>query len=109
MFQFMQMAGNYNTRRVARYEESGIVISTAYVNDGKKDYETAVLHSKYNNGSWIIVGGYATKEEAQTGHDEWVKIMTAKKLPNYLDDCSNAEISQMAEALGCSRRFERTK
>lgn len=92
MFGFLQDMGNYETRKVARYEdkEADLAISTARTSDGIKPYENAVCHPDYNNNSWIIAEGYDTRGEAQKGHEYWIKIMTAEKLPDSLTDCANA-------------------
>ena len=44
MFNFMDMANNYDSRKVDRYEDGNLVVSTVYVTDGSQPYETAVLH-----------------------------------------------------------------
>lgn len=95
MFGFMDMMGTYDDRKVDRYEDGDIFVSTCSVTDGQKEYETAVAHPQYNGGSMVIVQMYDTREGAQQGHDEWVKTMTADELPNTLVDCNNSEISQM--------------
>ena len=100
MFQFIMMAGNYENRKVGRDDFPWGFVSTAYVNDGVMDYETAVEHKDYNGGPIVIVENYATKDQAEAGHAKWVKTMTAKKLPKELRDCCNSELAQFANAIG---------
>jgi len=95
MFDFMSMVGTHNDRKIDRYEKDGLFIDTCRVNDGKQPYETAVEHPAYNGGNMVIVEAYDTKEEAQEGHDEWVKKMTAPELPAQLVDCMNAHITDL--------------
>ena len=94
MFNFLSMADNYEERKVAHDDFDWGMIDTCYVNDGDKDYETAVEHKKYNAGKMVIVEAYDTKDEAIAGHKKWVQIMTAKVLPKKLKDCANSYISQ---------------
>jgi hypothetical protein len=93
MFDFLFDAP-YEERKVDRYEAIGLTVDTCSVNDGEHPYETAVAHKEYDSGEWIIVEAYDTKEEAQVGHDKWVKIMTTEPLPEKLVDCNNSEISK---------------
>jgi hypothetical protein len=97
MFDFFMDAGNYEDRKVANFVDDDFTIDTCSVSDGRKNYETAVMHILYNDNKWIIVEAYDTKEEAQKGHDKWVKIMSSKELPKSLKDCQNAEISEFLD------------
>lgn len=90
MFGFLGMMGNYEARKVARYEENDILVSTCGVTDGRKPFETAVAHPDYNDGGIVVVESYSTKEKAQAGHDKWVKVMTSKDLPATLTDIINS-------------------
>lgn len=95
MFGFFNDIGNYDDRKVGRdYFDWGF-ISTAKVSDGQKDYETAVEHPEYNDGSMVIVDSYDTKEEAEAGHKKWVATMTSDNLPEELVDIANSDIQQM--------------
>lgn len=100
LFGFMDMQGTYDSRKVARYEDGDIIISTAKVTDGSRLYETAVAHPEYNDGKFVIVESYDTREEAKTRHDSWVTRMTSPELPASLVDCENSEIQQLASGLG---------
>src|SRR5258705_1718212 len=95
MFNFLNALDNYEDRKVDSTEVGDSEVDTCSVNDGIQDYETAVKHPKYNDGEWIIVEAYDTKEDAQTSHDKWVKIMSSIPLPNKLIDCKNLLISQL--------------
>ena len=100
MFKFFDMMGNYEERKVDRYETEDLIVDTCAVNDSAEPYETAIEHPAYNNGKWVVVEMYDSKEEAQRGHDKWVKLMTAKELPTELKDVSTAEIANLCDALG---------
>lgn len=97
MFGFLDMMGTYEQRKVDLYKDEvlKIMVSTAKVTDGRQPYETAVCHPEYNSGNHIIVQDYNTKAEAQTGHNNWVTLMTSDKLPDKLVDIANSEIAQL--------------
>ena len=107
MFNFYQMAGNHEERKVDNFKLGNLVIDTCYVTDGDKDYETAVSHPNYNKSKWIIVESYDTKKEAQIGHNKWKKIMTSDNLPDKLIDCLNDETSQFADLFGRNNEFNK--
>lgn len=96
MFEFPNDVGNYEDRRIARDDlTDDFYISTCRVSDGDHPYETAVAHPEYGgNGGMVIVEAYDTAVEATTGHEKWLKIMTADELPSELVDCQNSKISQ---------------
>ena len=104
------MAANYTERKVDHYEKDGLVIDTCPVTDSSEPFETAVQHPNYNDGKWIVVQTYNSKEEAETGHKKWVKKMTKKTLPNQLEDVSTAVIAEFCDIGGTGwRGKERTK
>ena len=107
MFNFLEMAGTYDSRKVARFEDGEITVSTASVTDGSSPFETAISHPEYNDNNWVIVDKYNTVEEARQGHDKWVTVITTKPLPEKLVDCANANISQLADTVGCDMEFPR--
>ncbi len=107
MFDFLGMRGNYDTRKVARFDEGELLVSTARVTDGSKPFETAVEHPDYNEGKMVIVEAYDDKDSAQSGHDRWVQTMTTTPLPQMLTDCCNSEIGEFARAMDCDREFPR--
>jgi len=86
MFEYFDMASNYEDRKIDRYDGNGFTVDTAWVNDTQPPYETAVKHDKFG-GKWIPVQHYETKELAQIGHDEWVR-----KLKNDEVDCLKEEL-----------------
>jgi len=99
MFNFLSMVDNYEDRLVDNFTQGDLVVDTAAVTDSKQPYETGIEHPKYNGGELVIVELYDTKEEAQVGHDKWVKIMTAKKLPKELKNVSSCEIAEAIDSL----------
>ena len=109
MFNFFSMLDDYEECKVDTYDADGLFIDTCYVSDGQKDYETAVEHPDYKDGKMIIVEAYDTKEDAQVGHDKWVKIMTTEPLPDVLSDCSNASVAQLGELVGMDILFPRKR
>lgn len=102
------MLGNYDDRKVGRYEADGLRVSTALVYDAAHPYETAVAHPEYNDDKWVIVEAYNSLEEAARGHERWVKTMTSESLPSQLVDCANSEISQIIAEIGGKMVFPRT-
>jgi len=97
---FISMWGNYEERKVDRFEKEGLLIDTCAVNDSDKPFETAISHPMFNDGKLVVVELYDTKEQAQKGHNKWVKIMTKKKLPKSLKDVSTAEVAKLCDAIG---------
>jgi hypothetical protein len=89
MFTFIEIVDDY--------EQGDLVVDTVAVNDATEPYETGIRHPKYNNGKWVIVETYNTKELAQVGHDKWVAVMTAETLPTKLMDRSTAAIAKMCD------------
>lgn len=100
MFDFLNMVGNYEQRKVDRFEQDDLIIDTCAVNDiNDYDYETGIEHPSYNKGSWVIVEQYKTKAQAKKGHKNWIKIMTSKKLPKQLKDVSTCNTKQFMKML----------
>lgn len=91
-FDFIKMAGNYESRKVARFEKDDLLVDTAEVNDALQPYETAISHPEYDGGHWVPVEMYDTKEEAIIGHSTWVHKMTSGELPASLEHRSSAEV-----------------
>ena len=109
MFEYLQMMGNYDDRKVDRWdnEDESKMVSTCSVIDGRKLFETAVQHPAYNEGKMVIVECYSTKKDAKTGHSKWLKLMLKDNLPDVLVDCQNSEISQMCEDNECQMEFKK--
>ena len=76
MLNLFSMMGNYDERVVARFDSDEFSIDTAYVTDRAHPYETAIAHTKFHAGDWIILGWRDTKEEAQKFHNEMVAYYT---------------------------------
>ena len=84
------MSGNYNERKIGRYEENGITVSTAEVTDyPESPYETAISHPKFGNNCgnncWIIVARYINRNQAETGHKNWVKEVENDNFSQLID------------------------
>ena len=100
MFDFFDMADTYEDRKIARLDgKNELLVSTAMVTDSEQPFETAIAHPNYNTGQIIIVEMYNTKSDAEKGHSKWVKLMTAKKLPDKLLDVSTASIAVMLDVV----------
>lgn len=97
MFGFLDDFSDYESRKVDRYEEGGIMVSTARVSDGELPYETGVFDSRYHD-SVFIVEAYGSKDDAQQGHGKWVKLLTGNEPPDTIIECRNSRISQLKEA-----------
>jgi hypothetical protein len=93
MFDFMDMLGNHDERKVDRNKINNAIIDTCAVTDSDEPYETAVCHKNYNDNQWVIVEMYNSKEEAIKGHQKWIKLFE-KELPLYLEDVSTASIKK---------------
>ena len=106
---FFDMFDNYEERAVDHFEEGEIVIDTAAVTDSMQPFETGVCHPNYNNGDWVIVEMYDTKEGAQRGHGKWVKKMTSKKLPTSIKDVSSATIANLGFSFNEEKRICKRK
>lgn len=101
------MISTYEARKVSNYQDEILHIDTCLVTDSDKSYETGICHTSYNDNDWIIVELYDTKEEAQVGHDKWLKIMTAKKLPKILKDESDNIFAEMCRGSGDEMVYEK--
>ena len=98
LFDFFSMANNYEERKVANYSKDGITVDTCAIYDSKQPYETALEHPSYNDGEFIVVEMYDSKEDATKGHKRWVKTMTSSGLPKMLKDVSSAEICKFIDS-----------
>lgn len=76
MLNLISMMGNYEARKVDRFENDLFTVDTALVTDREQSYETAIAHKDFNGGEWIVLGWRSTKEEAQKFHDEMVAYYT---------------------------------
>jgi hypothetical protein len=91
MFGFLGMMDNYEQRKVANTKINETEIDTAMVSDSARPYETGICNPQYNNGNWIIVELYDSKELSKIGHKKWVKLFSDKKLPSHLTDVSECD------------------
>jgi hypothetical protein len=99
-FGFNSMYDNYEQRAIDRYEAEGLIVDTAAVTDGKKPIETAIKCTRYDEQRFIVVEAYDTREEAQLGHDKWVKLMTAETLPDELVEIGNGAVVDFGISMG---------
>lgn len=99
MFDLLGLSNFNDPNRQVAHDDipNGAKIDTCAVHDATKPFETGVCDPHYNNGAWIIVATYDTREEAQKGHDKWVQIMT-NELPELLVDVSEANIAEVLDA-----------
>jgi hypothetical protein len=95
MFGFMGMTDNYEDRLIKNTKAGKAEIDTAAVGDSDQPYETGIKHPLYNDGGWVIVEMYDSKEDAKKGHQEWVDIFSKDELPNNLKDVSTFDVKQM--------------
>lgn len=92
---WINMIDNHEERVVANYKDelNKVEFDTCRVTDFPNvPFETAIAHPNYNNGKWVIVEAYKTKEEAQAGHDKWVQMYVTNNLPKQLKDCREDEL-----------------
>lgn len=89
-YPWMEGKDNYDQRMIGRYEDGEKYVSTAFVNDGFRPFETAVAHPDYRaGGELIIVEAYDTEEEAVLGHEKWLEFMVSDTLPTVLKEHVN--------------------
>lgn len=100
MFNFLNMMGDYEFRKVDNYSQGDVEVDTCRVTDSDAPYETAVAHPKYNSGKWVIVETYFSEDAAQEGHNRWVATMTAETLPDKLTDVSSAGVAGLVDLFG---------
>lgn len=91
LFGWQGMIGNYDERKVARDEVNDYTIDTVLVTDRSWLYETAIMHEDFNDGDWIIVEGYDTKEDAIKGHKKWLEKCKIENIVQ-LTDCYTEQV-----------------
>lgn len=74
---------SYEKRVVINTVGKNFVVDTAFTPDTGL-FETGISYDKLNNGRWIIVDEYETKEKAKITHEKWVEYM--QKNPTTLTD-----------------------
>jgi quinol monooxygenase YgiN len=100
MFDFMSMTGNYENRKVSRFELGKLIVDTCSVTDTGHPYETAVAHPQFNDNKWIVVEQYDSREDAVKGHNKWVETMTSRdKFPHTLKDVCTSTVCEMLRAI----------
>jgi hypothetical protein len=93
---------------IGRYSDGNKIVSTIKAPDLKEPfkYETAISHPNYNDGNIIPVEAFVTREEAEAGHEKWVKLMMDDKLPAVVQDKSKsyfAEVLRKVDGLNYER------
>ena len=101
---YFDMMENYESRKVANDVVGGAVIDTAAVPDSTEPFETAISSPNYNDGNWVIVELYRTKQAAREGHARWVTLMAGK--PASLTDVSMSGIKALGKMVGMYRAPE---
>ena len=86
MFEWLDMIGNYEQRKVANFKNDIFEIDTAYVTDRTQPYETAIRHKNFNYNNWIVLGWSSTKEQAQEDHDKWIERFLNSPYPEKITD-----------------------
>lgn len=76
----MSDSNNYESRKVARDEVGGLIISTAYSSDC--GYETAIIDASQTSP----VERYRSREQAELGHKKWCKKAKTLKKVTMLGD-----------------------
>ena len=99
------VAGDFHQEVVGHYRNGGVMVDTSTVPDGFLPYETGVEHPAYHGGAMIIVGAYATREEALAGQHTWVERLTQGELPETIEAKANCALAIMAGTEG--RVFDR--
>jgi hypothetical protein len=91
---FRNLFESHENRLVENTSINGAEIDTCKVYDSKLLYETGIRHREYNDGHWVIVEAYNTKDDAMKGHQRWVKLLY-KKLPENLVGIDQTEIGEI--------------
>lgn len=73
---------NYRGAKVADYVGSNFIIDTAKVGD---HYETAIAHTLFNNGDWIVVSQSKTEKAARINHEEMIEQFL-RETPDVIHD-----------------------
>ena len=99
----------FEDRVVGRHENelTGLCVSTMEVFDSDRSFETAIAHPDFAQGKWVVVEGYDDIDTAAKGHDKWLAVMTAEKLPGALVDVSTSFPAKMSRELGDPLIFEK--
>ena len=105
MFNFFNMSFDREQRKIANDIINEVIIDTCLVTDNPSyPYETGICSKFYNNGGWIIVEQYKTKDEAELGHKKWIKEFK-NGLPKQLKDISACEIANILKRFSNPENF----
>ena len=72
-------------------DEGGLYIGELSISEREEAVKFAVQHLDCNDNEMVIVEAYDIIEEAEAGHDRWVKTMSSEALPNGGDDDYDVE------------------
>ena len=103
MFDFFDMAGNYESRKVLNDEWDGIEVDTVAITDASQPYETGIKDCRYHD-SWIIVEQYDTKKQAIAGHRWWTNLFKNNP-PQEISDVGDSGIGKLAKAVSNSKAY----
>lgn len=70
---------SYEDRLVENTKQDEYEIDTCFAND-KNKYETGI---RKNDGEWIVVEEYNTKEDAKQQHKKWIEFTKCKPQKAY--------------------------
>ena len=79
-----------------QYEGNGYTVLTCEVDDAPSPFETSVQHPEYNDEHWIAVETYNRREDAEVGHDKWVRTMKESP-PDQLVEVGESPIPKMLD------------
>lgn len=63
--------------------------------DNIKPYETALSHLYYNEGMWVILETYDTRDQAIEGHKKWLEIVKTKP-PSLVGTINSVTLSVLS-------------
>jgi hypothetical protein len=109
-FDFLEMANTYEDRKIDCTEINEVVIDTCAVTDSDDPYETGICSKHYNDGKWIIVQTYSSKQQAEEGHKEWITVFKNKdKFPETLKNVSSCVFAKLLRLVEGKEHLIKTK
>lgn len=92
---------NCRSAKIGDYVGPNFIIDTAKVGD---HYETAVAHTLYNDGDWIVVDKCDTASLAEIMHDRWTEYFKSNTPGTILDIYDNVDKSKRESIFGDSEQ-----
>ncbi len=74
------MVVDHASRVVDNTQCEDYTVDTVEVYDRPYRYETAISHTHFNEGRWIVVGYAKDREKAQMVHDFWVGYLKSEDM-----------------------------